>query len=172
MIQVIAAMSLLPSHKLGWDPTMRLYLPKQPKDKQFQRSFVYYGHKTSEKLRLYETHWAIDMPGEHPEDNDETFITVAPLPVVSAEVLSGRGTLVWEALRLRHIENEKILAVRISPTTYLTRIVLTASCRSMVSSRHGARVQYRHCLRRRSPKTRSRHPLHQPPTLPRLSRLF
>lgn len=82
---------------------MRLYLPREliPAN-QFQRSYIYYAKRQlpAENVRdLYNTQWEITMPGKEPNDPPEVFITIRAISVVAAEVISGRATIVWEAVR-------------------------------------------------------------------------
>jgi len=95
-IQVIASLSLLRPEQLGWDPTMRLYLPSR------KNKFV---HSYDPSIQIedygdtaYKTSWAIKMPSPDGKSRD-TFITVRALSVVRAEVMCGRGTVVWQAVR-------------------------------------------------------------------------
>jgi hypothetical protein len=97
-IHVIASLSLLEPERLGWDPTMRLYLPSRGEPFKFVHSYdpsiqiKDYGDTT------YKTLWAIDMPSPDGKSRD-TFITVRALSVVRAEVMCGRGTVVWQAVK-------------------------------------------------------------------------
>jgi hypothetical protein len=95
-IQVIASLSLLKPEQLGWDPTMRLYLPGRTP------SFIhsYDPSVTIEDYRetAYNTRWAIDMPSRDGKSR-ETFITVRALSIARAEVMCGRGTLVWHVVK-------------------------------------------------------------------------
>lgn len=95
-IQVIASLSLLKPEQLGWDPTMRLYLPSR--NPCFIHSYDSSVHIEDYRKTTYRTRWAIDMPSPNGMSR-ETFITRSALSTVKAEVMYGRGTLVWHVVK-------------------------------------------------------------------------
>ena len=111
-IQVIASLSVLKPEQLGWDPTMKLYLPlRTPK---FIHS--YDPSVTIEDYceTVYNTRWGIDMPSRDGKSR-ETFITVRALSVARAEVMCGRGTLVWRVIKHSDQDETKVSVVTAYP---------------------------------------------------------
>jgi hypothetical protein len=47
----------------------------------------------------YDTRWAIEMPSQDGKSR-ETFVTIRALSILRAEVMCGRGTLVWDVVKL------------------------------------------------------------------------
>ncbi|TFK43980.1 hypothetical protein BDQ12DRAFT_731934 [Crucibulum laeve] len=114
-IQVIAGLALLEPHRLGWDPTMRLYIPATPDhSERFLPSYEYEFHVSADKLLHYQTHWAIDMPSDNDRSNRVCFITLQTVAAAAAEVMCGRATLVWEAIL--HTEKDNL-----SPGIYIIK---------------------------------------------------
>jgi hypothetical protein len=75
---------------------MKLYLPGRTPN--FIHS--YDPSVTIEDYRetANDTHWAIDMPSRDGSSR-ETFITTRALSIARAEVMCGRGTLVWNVVK-------------------------------------------------------------------------
>ncbi|KAH9946462.1 hypothetical protein B0H21DRAFT_416405 [Amylocystis lapponica] len=95
-IRVIAALTLLPPDRLGWDLSMQLYRPFA--EKRFVHSWD--PSVTLEDFGgdAYQTYWAFDMPSPDGKTR-ERFISVHGLNLVPSEIICGRATLVWEVVR-------------------------------------------------------------------------
>lgn len=85
---------------------MTLYLSSRP------QPFVYSYDPTivmeDYRTTAYQTRWAFTMPGKN---GRETFITVRALSIVRAEIMCGRGTLVWHVVK--YDEEDEIKASRL-----------------------------------------------------------
>ncbi|PFH47965.1 hypothetical protein AMATHDRAFT_42601 [Amanita thiersii Skay4041] len=94
-IQILAAISLLPAQKLGWDPTMALYIDGDsiPSYRLPERK------RGSPESNLFRDNWIISMPTKNKER--EKFLTVRLVDGAAAQMLCSRATVVWEVIKLR-----------------------------------------------------------------------
>ena len=103
-IQVLAGFSILEAHRLGWDTTMKLYVPR---DNLCILPYANFFDIRRYGGSIYHTHWIISMPRKDAEGKDEEFVTVKCISAVGAENICGRAVLVWEALRFTERHNPK-----------------------------------------------------------------
>ncbi|PFH47953.1 hypothetical protein AMATHDRAFT_87414 [Amanita thiersii Skay4041] len=94
LIQILAAISLLPAQKLGWDPTMRLYV-----DRDIIPSYrLLEAKRCRPQSNLFHDNWVISMPAENGVRED--FLTIRLIDGAGAQMLCSRATLVWEVIKL------------------------------------------------------------------------
>ncbi|KAK7684307.1 hypothetical protein QCA50_012631 [Cerrena zonata] len=104
-IQVIAAFSILPPDRLGWDPTMQLYSPVK---NCFYLPYLQNFDIKDYGVSAYDTHWLIEMPAKgSPAEGREKFLTVRCLSAEQADGANNRGTIVWEVVKLTEMYNPK-----------------------------------------------------------------
>ncbi|KDR74425.1 hypothetical protein GALMADRAFT_584049 [Galerina marginata CBS 339.88] len=95
-IQIIAAFAVLPAAKLGFDPSMKLYVsPNCVKPS--------YLHETADVVKLREkpqdTQWVIEL------NDGKQFLTVFALSLASAQEMHGLGTIAWVVVPYGHSMN-------------------------------------------------------------------
>ncbi|RDB25922.1 hypothetical protein Hypma_006361 [Hypsizygus marmoreus] len=103
-IRVIAGFSVLKPHQLGWDPGMKVYIPESG------RIVPSYALRPDESSNQpYRTHWLIDFPLK--DGTVEKVVTVRGISLARAEVMCGRATLVWEAVKYSELPSPQTLYV-------------------------------------------------------------
>ncbi|KAF8344924.1 hypothetical protein F5887DRAFT_235756 [Amanita rubescens] len=95
-LKILAAFSMLPAHKLGWDPTMKLY-PKN--GTEAVPSYTVFQRCHPSMFR-----WSIPMPSEEDPHLLEEFITIRALLTVVSQRICGRASIVWEVIKKRDYE--------------------------------------------------------------------
>lgn len=95
-IQVVSAFSLLDADQLGWDTSMKVYIPGL---RQCFTSYKYQFDVDSFRTKLHKMHWAIEMPGKSEGADRELFITVEVLSDLSAQLCCGGATIVWVVVK-------------------------------------------------------------------------
>jgi len=88
--RIIASISTVDPARLGWDPSLKIYDPLT------RKTFASHTPDLSPKLfgqDRYSAIFALNMQNENGQD--ETFVTVRAMSVVSAKMLFGRATVVW-----------------------------------------------------------------------------
>ena len=100
-MKVLAAFSILPADKLGWDPTMKLY---QGKGKNTSPSYLV-SQAPSKGLRGLS--WCISMPDISGENNRprEEFVTVRAITTLVFQHMCSRASIVWEVVKKEDYEN-------------------------------------------------------------------
>ena len=107
-IKVLCAFSSLPAHRLGWDPTMKVY--RSPDN--WIPSYRIPPDSLSEGFEpnLYHVNWVISMPCPKEGNSDSTkesreyFVTVRAIVATSSQRVSSRATVVWEVVKLDDID--------------------------------------------------------------------
>ncbi|KAI9065058.1 hypothetical protein FKP32DRAFT_1602608 [Trametes sanguinea] len=103
-VHIIAAMSVLPAHRLGFDPDMRLAREPSPPIHTYRLSST-----GSDKFDIelykdshYATQWVIDT-------KSGAFITLRAMSLLRTDVVTGSGCMVWAAIRYvdRHQDPDK-----------------------------------------------------------------
>ncbi|TRM59825.1 hypothetical protein BD626DRAFT_143997 [Schizophyllum amplum] len=92
-IQVIAAFAVLPAHRLGFDPTMKLWR-KAAEPIHTYRTCSSGPDRFDVKLykdNNYATQWVI-------ETQHETYLTLKALSLLRTDVVRGSGSIVWAAV--------------------------------------------------------------------------
>lgn len=102
-IHIIAAFSALQPWQIGWDPHMKVY---DPESRKSHPSYLVGDDTRLFKPDLSETHWEIDIPSK--DGGREKVITLVALSINQAEVMRGRATLVWEAIRKQAIGTDEV----------------------------------------------------------------
>jgi hypothetical protein len=87
---------MLEAHQIGWDSTMEVYDPATGKTCR--------SYQVGNEARIfaddkYIVRWVIDIPSRDDKDKREKIITVKTLSAARSEVMVGRATLVWEAVK-------------------------------------------------------------------------
>ncbi|KAF5347042.1 hypothetical protein D9758_011636 [Tetrapyrgos nigripes] len=89
-VRIISRLSTISYDDKGWDNTMRLYRQNNP----------IFSHELDTKdlvddfkdsAYLYKTHWVLEIQGK-------TYVTIRALSLSRAEIMCGRGQLVWLAV--------------------------------------------------------------------------
>ncbi|RDB16492.1 hypothetical protein Hypma_002857 [Hypsizygus marmoreus] len=103
-IRVIAAFSMLKPYQLGWDPSMKVFLPDE------NRAVCSYNlDSRTVRKDLYETHWLIDLVTQN--GPPEQVLTVRGISLARAEVMCGRATVVWEVVKYAEWRNPQNLYI-------------------------------------------------------------
>ncbi|KAJ8462901.1 hypothetical protein ONZ51_g10607 [Trametes cubensis] len=93
-IQVIAAFAILPAHRLGFDPTMKL--AREPSSPIHTYRLTSQGPDCLSveqyKASHYATQWVIST-------DCGTFITLRAISLLRADMVTGSGCMVWAAIR-------------------------------------------------------------------------
>ncbi|PFH45156.1 hypothetical protein AMATHDRAFT_44219 [Amanita thiersii Skay4041] len=98
-VQILAAVSLLPAQKLGWDPTMRLYINGDSLP----------SYRLPERIRgspgsnLFRDNWIISVPTN--DNKREEFLTIRLIDGERTQMLCSRATVVWEVIKLSALPN-------------------------------------------------------------------
>ncbi|THU97857.1 hypothetical protein K435DRAFT_50180 [Dendrothele bispora CBS 962.96] len=102
-IRVIASLSTKSFEDLGWDPTMRFFqvgkLPQYSYELDFSKNEVVEYFQNSD--RQY-SKWVITIDGRE-------YVTIRALSLSRAEIMCGRGQLVWSAV---DVQNRKIVVIK------------------------------------------------------------
>ena len=77
-----------------------------PKTHQTSPSYLVGDNPRFFKSSLSEIHWEIDIPSKH--GSREKVITLVALSISQAEVMRGRATLVWEAIRKKTLHSDEV----------------------------------------------------------------
>ena len=85
--------------RLGWDPSLKIY---DPLNRQYVTS-----HTPDLSLELfgedrYSTTFALEMKDENGQD--EIFVTVRAISIISTKMLFGRATVVWEVVKEKDLQ--------------------------------------------------------------------
>ena len=98
----MAAFSILRPEEIGWDPTMRLYCSPTVTHIPYLIDFDIKNYNSS----VYLTRWAIDILDKK-SNTRETYITVGCLSAAQADGGNPRGTVIWEAVKEKELEDPK-----------------------------------------------------------------
>ena len=100
-MKVLAAFSILPADKLGWDPTMKLY---QGRGKDMSPSYLV---SQAPNMGLHGLNWCISMPDMSTENNRsrEEFVTVRAITTPVFQHMCSRASIVWEVIKKEDYEN-------------------------------------------------------------------
>ncbi|KAK2464940.1 hypothetical protein APHAL10511_003016 [Amanita phalloides] len=100
-MKVLAAFSVLPADKLGWDPTMKLY---RGKGKDMSPSYLV---SQAPNTGLHGLNWCISMPDMSAENNRsrEEFVTVRAITTPVFQHMCSRASIVWEVVKKEDYEN-------------------------------------------------------------------
>ncbi|THU75536.1 hypothetical protein K435DRAFT_880632 [Dendrothele bispora CBS 962.96] len=98
--------------ELGWDPTMKLYR-KDGNHIIFSHELDFQGvvEGFKDSAYYYRTHWVMSIVGK-------TYVTIRALSLSRAEIMCGRGQLVWSAV---NPEERTIAVIKHSWSPYTTR---------------------------------------------------
>ncbi|CDO70324.1 hypothetical protein BN946_scf184843.g13 [Trametes cinnabarina] len=93
-VHIIAAMSVLPAHRLGFDPDMRLAREPSPPIHMYRLSSTGPDKFDIELYRKshYVTQWVIDT-------KSGAFITLSAISLIRTNVAIGSGCMVWAVIR-------------------------------------------------------------------------
>ncbi|THU99113.1 hypothetical protein K435DRAFT_837793 [Dendrothele bispora CBS 962.96] len=109
-IRVIASLSTKSYEDLGWDPTMRFFQMDKPHQYSYELDFskdeiVQYFQNSD---RQYSTKWVIKINGKE-------YVTIRALSLSRAEIMCGRGQLVWLAV---DVEKRELVVIKQSWSPY------------------------------------------------------
>ncbi|THU79834.1 hypothetical protein K435DRAFT_973011, partial [Dendrothele bispora CBS 962.96] len=90
-IRVIARLSTMNPRDLGWDPTMKVYSNDGQHAYSHSLEFDDVLKNFARSTYLYRTRWVINV-------KEEEYVTIRALSLSHAEVMCGRGQLVWLAV--------------------------------------------------------------------------
>ncbi|KAK7435906.1 hypothetical protein VKT23_019437 [Stygiomarasmius scandens] len=102
-IHIIGSISTLSYEGLGWDPTMRIWMPQEIKP-SYELNFANKDISQSfeDSALHYQTRWEITIAGRK-------YVTIRALSLSWGEIMCGRATLVWLAV---DIEAEKTVVIK------------------------------------------------------------
>ncbi|THU97745.1 hypothetical protein K435DRAFT_965275 [Dendrothele bispora CBS 962.96] len=109
-IRVIASLSTKSYEDLGWDPTMRFFQMDKPHQYSYELDFskdeiVQYFQNSD---RQYSTKWVLKINGKE-------YVTIRALSLSRAEIMCGRGQLVWLAV---DVEKRELVVIKQSWSPY------------------------------------------------------
>ncbi|TRM67376.1 hypothetical protein BD626DRAFT_395870 [Schizophyllum amplum] len=98
-IQIIAALAILPAHRLGFDPTMQLYRQDAPPIPTYRLAS---SAPDDFDIKLYKennyaTQWVIKTEAG-------AFVTLKALSLLRTDVVRGSGSIVWAAVRYEDLD--------------------------------------------------------------------
>ena len=99
-LNILAAFSMLPAHRLGWDPTMTLYPANGTK--------AVPSYTVFQDRHPYTLKWCISMPSKEDPNQREEFVMVRALITVFSQRICGRASLVWEAVTKEDFQKGEI----------------------------------------------------------------
>ena len=107
--RIIASISTVDPVRLGWDPSLRIY------DISTGKTAASYTPDLNLKLfgeDRYSTIFALEMRDENGQD--EVFVTVRAMSVVSIKMVFGRATVVWEVIKEKDLRGSTTPKVSLS----------------------------------------------------------
>ena len=96
-IQVIAAFSILPPDKLGFDPTIEMLVSRDQAVPSYRPNEAFV---TAYQTERHNRQWVIEM------NNGMKYVTVETVSSVRAGFMRGRGSIVWVVVPFNKAKEE------------------------------------------------------------------
>ncbi|KIJ42356.1 hypothetical protein M422DRAFT_31327 [Sphaerobolus stellatus SS14] len=90
-IQAVACFSVLPTERLGWDPTIAMF------HREHRAYYPSYKFPWKE-LEAFSSPYMIQWVVQNPENPSEKFVSIRSLSLIGAEMMCGRATIVLEVV--------------------------------------------------------------------------
>lgn len=113
-IHILTAISLLPGHKMGWDPTLQLF---DTESKNFNFSYQIRPSQSGSVANLPDNKWLLSLVDEWKTPSQEHKIILAgtPLLIRSAEGMNGRAVQVHRG----YLEGDEYKTYRVSTAFFI-----------------------------------------------------